>query len=250
MTPETATHILRLCFLSGYRQFQLRAYRTPEGAPIIGRTLAEAERRFADQRLFVLRLRRGERFLDAEGTLVVEPGDVLAISGPRVAVLEHLSPKAEEVEDAALLDIPFQAARIVFSNSDLAGRDLRAIAAHDWARGLYLKSIRRGGHEIPVAPGIALQSGDILEMIGPQDLLAKAASNLGRELKPTQATDFVVLGLMIFFGGLIGVLMRFSVFGVEVALGTSVGALLAGLLTGYLGTRNPFFGRIPTAPWR
>ena len=230
---------------SGYRQFQLRAYRTPEGAPIIGRTLAEAERRFADQRLFVLRLRRGERILDAEGTLVVEPGDVLAISGPRVAVLEHLSPKAEEVEDAALLDIPFQAARIVFSNSDLAGQDLRAVAAHAWARGLYLKSIRRGGHEIPVAPGIALQSGDILEMIGPQDLLAKAASNLGRELKPTQATDFVVLGLMIFFGGLIGVLMRFSVFGVEVALGTSVGALLAGLLTGYLGTRNPFFGRIP-----
>ena len=101
---------------SGYRQFQLRAYRTPEGAPIVGRTLAEAERRFADQRLFVLRLRRGDQVLDADGTLVVEAGDVLAISGPRAAVLEHLSPKAEEVEDVALLDIPFQASSIVFSN--------------------------------------------------------------------------------------------------------------------------------------
>ena len=230
---------------SGYRQFQLRAYRTPAGAPIVGQTLAEAERRFADQRLFVLRLRRGDRVLDADGTLVVEAGDVLAISGPRAAVLEHLSSKAEEVEDAALLDIPFQASRIVFSNSDLAGQELRAIAANPWARGLYLKSMRRGGQGIPVAPGIALEAGDVLEVIGPEDLLAKAISNLGRELKPSQATDFVVLGLMVFFGGLIGVLMRFSVFGVEVGLGTSVGALLAGLLTGYLRTRHPFFGRIP-----
>ncbi len=170
---------------------------------------------------------------------------MLAISGPRAAVLEHLSSKAEEVEDAALLDIPFQASRIVFSNSDLAGQELRAIAANPWARGLYLKSMRRGGQGIPVAPGIALEAGDVLEVIGPEDLLAKAISNLGRELKPSQATDFVVLGLMVFFGGLIGVLMRFSVFGVEVGLGTSVGALLAGLLTGYLRTRHPFFGRIP-----
>jgi len=130
---------------SGYRQFQLRAYRTPAGAPIVGQTLAEAERRFADQRLFVLRLRRGDRVLDADGTLVVEAGDVLAISGPRAAVLEHLSSKADEVEGAALLDIPFQASRIVFSNCDLAGQELRAIAANPWARGLYLKSMRRGG---------------------------------------------------------------------------------------------------------
>ena len=230
---------------SGYRQFQLRAYRTPEAAPIVGETLAAAEHRFAEHRLFVLRLRRGNQILEADPAVVVEGGDVLAINGPRSSVLEHLSPKAEEVEDAALLDIPFQAAKVVVTASDVAGQNLRDIAARPLARGLYLKSIRRGGHDIPVAPGIALESGDILELIGPQDLLAKAASNFGRELKSTQATDFVVLGLMIFVGGLIGVMMRFSVFGIEVGLGTSVGALLAGLLTGYLCTRNPFFGRIP-----
>ncbi|WP_223427348.1 aspartate-alanine antiporter [Tateyamaria pelophila] len=230
---------------SGYRQFQLRAYCTPESASVIGETLAEVERRFAGHRLFVLRLRRGDQILDADPALVIEAGDVLAISGPRAAVIEHLSPKAQEVEDPALLDIPFQAAKVVVTGSDVVGQTLRDIAARPWARGLYLKSITRGGHDIPVAPGITLESGDMLDVIGPQDILAKAASNLGRELKPTQATDFVVLGLMIFVGGLIGVLMRFSVFGIEVGLGTSVGALLAGLLTGYLGTRNPFFGRIP-----
>ena len=230
---------------SGYRRFQLRAYRVPKGAPIVGQTIAEAERRCAEQRLFVLRLRRGDALRDAVPDFIVEVGDVLAISGPRAAVLEHLSPRAEEVEDPGLLDIPFKAVTIVFANRELAGSELRDIAASGWSRGLYLRSIRRGGQPIPVAPGIALQSGDLLEMIGPQDLLTKAVSTLGRELAPTQATDFVVLGLMIFFGGVLVVLMRFSVFGIEVSLGTSVGALLAGLLTGQQRTRHPFFGRIP-----
>ena len=229
---------------SGYRQFQLRAYRAPPDAMIVGQTIAQAESRLAEQRFFVLRVRRGERILDAAPDLVIQAGDVLAISGRRAPVLELISPKAEEVEDAALLDIPFKAARIVFANPELAGKDLRAIASQGWARGLYLRSITRGGHAIPVAPGIVVEPGDVLEVLGPQDLLNRAATNLGRELAPTRATDFVVLGLMIFAGGLLGALIRFPVLGVEVGLGTSVGALLAGLLTGYLRTRHPFFGRI------
>jgi len=51
--------------------------------------------------------------------------------------------------------------------------------------------------------------------------------------------------MMIFLGGMIGVLARFTIMGIEMSIGTSVGVLLAGLLTGYLRTRHPFFGRIP-----
>jgi putative transport protein len=54
-----------------------------------------------------------------------------------------------------------------------------------------------------------------------------------------------VLGLAIFIGGLVGVLVNFSVGGITISLSTSVGTLLAGLLVGYLRTRFPHFGRIP-----
>ena len=54
-----------------------------------------------------------------------------------------------------------------------------------------------------------------------------------------------MLGLAIFIGGLVGSLLRFNVAGFEVVIGTSVGALVAGLLVGHLRTRLPMFGRIP-----
>lgn len=58
-------------------------------------------------------------------------------------------------------------------------------------------------------------------------------------------SGFIVLGLAVFLGGLVGALLRFSVGGAEVVIGTSVGALLAGLLVGHMRTRHPLFGRIP-----
>jgi len=54
-----------------------------------------------------------------------------------------------------------------------------------------------------------------------------------------------VLGLAIFFGGIAGVLLSFTVGNVKISLSTSVGTLLAGLLVGYLRTQFPLFGRIP-----
>jgi putative transport protein len=49
----------------------------------------------------------------------------------------------------------------------------------------------------------------------------------------------------MFIGGVAGILLRIPVGGFSVALGTSVGALVAGLIVGRMRTRHPLFGRIP-----
>ena len=72
-----------------------------------------------------------------------------------------------------------------------------------------------------------------------------AAANIGALVAPGSTTDFVVLGLAIFLGGVVGVLVTFTVGGDQISLSTSVGTLLAGLLMGHLRTRYPLFGRIP-----
>jgi putative transport protein len=90
-----------------------------------------------------------------------------------------------------------------------------------------------------------LQRGDMLHIVGPEDVVQRAAANIGTVVAPSTSVDFVVMGLAIFLGGVAGVLLSFTVGSVKISLSTSVGTLLAGLLVGYLRTQYPLFGRIP-----
>jgi putative transport protein len=230
---------------SAWRKFELRAYRLPGNSPLIGLTVAAAEARAPEHRLFIRRLRRGERFLEADPGTTLEAGDVIAISGPRQTLVELVGPRADEVEDKGLLDVPVTTADVLLTNPKLAGRDLGDASREDWTRGLYLRTVSRGGQDIPVAAGVALQRGDLLRIVGPEPVVQRAAANIGTTIAPSASIDFVVLGLAIFLGGVVGVLMTFSVGSVKISLSTSVGTLLAGLLVGHLRTRYPLFGRIP-----
>ena len=230
---------------SAWRKFELRAYRLPEGSPLIGLNIAAAEARAAEHRLFIHRLRRGERIIEADRGTILEAGDVIALSGPRQIMVELVGPRGDEVEDKELLDIPISMADVLLINPKLAGITLADASEEDWTRGLYLRSLRRGDQELPIAAGVALQRGDMLRIVGPEDVVQRAGAQIGAIVAPSTSVDFVVLGLAIFLGGVAGVLVSFSVGTVKISLSTSVGTLLAGLLVGYLRTRYPLFGRIP-----
>src|ERR1043166_375334 len=230
---------------SAWRKFELRAYRLAGGAPLAGLTVAAAEARAAEHRLFIHRLRRGDRILEAEPGTTLAAGDVIALSGPRQIIVELVGSRAEEVEDKDLLDVPVSSADVLLMNPKLAGLDLGEASEEDWTRALYLRSLSRGGQEIPIAPGVVLQRGDLLRIVGPEPVVQRAVARIGAIVAPATTIDFVVLGLAIFFGGVAGVLLSFTVGTVKISLSTSVGTLLAGLLVGYLRTHYPLFGRIP-----
>jgi putative transport protein len=230
---------------SAWRKFELRAYRLDEQSPLAGLTVAAAEARVPEHRLFIHRIRRGERVIEAEPGTILAAGDVIALSAPRQIIVEWIGPRAEEVEDRELLDIPLISADVFLIHPELAGVSLHEASQQDWARGLYLRSLSRGGEALPIAPGIVLQRGDLLRIVGSEPVVESAAKNIGVIVAPSTGIDFVVLGLAIFFGGVVGVLVSFPVGGINIALSTSVGTLLAGLLVGYLRTRLPHFGRIP-----
>ena len=230
---------------SAWRKFELRAYRLPEGSPLAGLTVAAAEARVPEHRLFIHRLRREGRILEVEPGMTLQPGDVIALSGPRQVIVERIGPRAEEIEDKELLDVPILAADVLLISPKLAGKSLADVSREDWTRGLYLRSVSRGGQEVPIAAGVVLQRGDLLRVVGPEPVVQNAAANIGAIIAPSAATDFIVLGLAIFLGGVVGVLVSFSVGGMKISLSTSVGTLLAGLLVGHLRTRYPLFGRIP-----
>ena len=230
---------------SAWRKFELRAYRLPEGSPLAGLTVTDAEARVPEHRLFIHRLRREGRILEVEPGMTLQPGDVIALSGPRQIIVEQIGPRAEEIEDKELLDVPILAADVLLISPKLAGKSLADVSREDWTRGLYLRSVSRGGQDVPIAAGVVLQRGDLLRVVGPEPVVQNAAATIGAIIAPSSTTDFIVLGLAIFLGGVVGVLVSFSVGGMRISLSTSVGTLLAGLLVGHLRTRYPLFGRIP-----
>jgi putative transport protein len=233
--------------VSGWRAFELRAYRAVEGGPAIGRSVAELEQLAVAQghRIFIQRIRRDGALLTPTLEDTIRVGDLVAVSGPRHALVNLIGPGREEVEDRELLDIPVAVFDVLLTNRAFVGRTLAELAEQDWARGVHLRAITRGGEPIPVGPTIELQRGDLLRVAAPEPSLERAAKLIGPVVQPTEATDFVVLGLGIFLGGLVGVLISFPVGGLNISLSTSVGTLLAGLVVGHLRTRHPLFGRMP-----
>ncbi len=230
---------------SVWRRFEVRAYRLAPDAPAVGISIEEAERRGEDARLFIQRLRRCGEVLETAPRVVLEPGDVIAVSGPREMLVSLLGARAEEVEDRGLLDIPVAVMEVLLTNRELVGKTLGELANSPWARSVYLRSLTRGGAAIPFGANVTLERGDILHLAGPETLVAQAAKRVGSVIAPTTATDFVTLGLAVFLGGLAGVLITFPIGELRISLSTSVGTLLAGLLVGHLRTRHPLFGRIP-----
>src|SRR5262249_53247224 len=150
---------------------ELRAYRLDAQSPLVGLTAAAAEARVTEHRLFIHRIRRGDRILEAEPGTVLAVGDIIALSAPRRIVVEWIGVRAEEVEDRELLDIALVSAEVFLINPKLASMTLQEASELDWARGLYLRSLSRGGQELPIAPGIVLQRGDILRIVGPEPVV-------------------------------------------------------------------------------
>ena len=230
---------------SAWRRFELRAYRVQNGAAVVGSSLAAAESRAAGHRLFVQRIRRGDDIIEAEPSFVLQPGDIVAIAGPRNVLIDLFGEAQQEVEDRELLDIPVAVVQALLINRELAGQRLDELAQSEWTRSIYLRDLTRGGQSVPIAADIVLQRGDIQHLVGPAAMVSRAAAQIGSVIAPTTETDFVTLGLAIFLGGLVGVSLSVPIGGVRVSLSTSVGTLLAGLVVGHLRTRYPLFGRIP-----
>jgi putative transport protein len=226
---------------SAYREWEVRAYVI--GAPLAGRTVADVEASFAPHRVFVQRIRRGGELLAAGPEVVLRSGDVAVIAARREVLLGGGSPFAAEVEDRELLDLGLVTRDVVLTRRALAERTLEEIA-REHGRGVVLMKLVRGGEEIPFGAGTVLNRGDLLRLAGGQADVERAGKALGYVERPSSETDMVFVGLGILVGGLLGSL-TLTVGDLPLSLTASGGALILGLVFGWLRSVRPTFGRIP-----
>jgi len=224
-----------------YKEWNIRAYRLADAAA--GRTVGDFEHAAKPERVFVERIRRGSELLDAPTTAVLQAGDVLAIGARRRVLLSGKLPILTELEDPGLLDFPMATLDVVVTKPDASEQTLSSLAERH-GRGVVLNKLIRGGEEIPFDTGTIINRGDLLRLSGSQRDVERVGAELGYIERPSSESDIVFLGLGIVVGGLVG-LLTLTVGGLPLTLTTSGGALIMGLVFGWLRSIYPTFGRIP-----
>jgi len=226
---------------SAYRHVEVRAYRVDAASGLTGKPVREL---FPGLRIFVERIHRGSEMIDADGDSVLQPGDVVSISGRRELLVEKVEAVIPEVNDRALLDAPAALVDVFVRSKEVNGKTLRQLADAPLSRGIYLRKITRNLVDIPILPETELLRGDVITIGGSARHVNRAVAAIGHADRPVESTDLAVVSAGIVVGGLVGAL-TYVAGGVPISLSTSGGALLAGLLLGYLRTIHPTFGNIP-----
>jgi putative transport protein len=233
---------------TAWHQFELRAFRVREGGKVVGKTAQEAEALLPEHRVFIQRIRRDGKIMEATADTVIQAGDLLAVAGRRDVLVSLIGAQAEEVEDRELLAVPAEGLDVYVTSKDVDGKTLTELAQRPFARGLFLKKITRGAVavEIPILPNTKLERGDIVTLVGRSSDLAAATKKLGVADRATDIADVAFIGAAITIGALAGAFV-WKVGGVPLTLSTSGGALIAGLFFGWLRSVRPTFGRIPSS---
>ena len=97
----------------------------------------------------------------------------------------------------------------------------------------------------PILPNTQLFRGDVVTLVGRTQDTTAAAKMLGVADRPTDVADVAFIGAAISIGALVGALVL-KIGGVPLTLSTAGGALISGLVFGWLRSVRPFFGRIPS----
>lgn len=212
-----------------------------------GKTVEQLESYFISQgkRLFVERMRHNHTIINEilPGQLL-QKGDEVVLSGRREFAIGEEDWIGEEVIDPQLLDFPVEVLPVMIHKKPYANQKLEFIRKQPFMHGVSVRRIKRAGIDIPVFAQTMVDSGDTLELVGLKKEVETAAKQLGYIDRPTNATDMVFVGIGILIGGVIGTL-AIHIGGVPISLSTSGGALIAGLVFGWLRSKHPTFGQIP-----
>lgn len=251
---------------TAWHRWEVRAFRVPSGARVIGLRAAEAEGLVPDARLFVMRVRHHGAVQHATADTILHEGDVVAVAGARETLVKVIGERARmamaaggrepvnvggdhalEVDDPELLSMPVEGVDVLVTNKAVDGKTLIELSQTPEARGVFLRKITRGATavSIPILPKTRIERGDILTIVGRTQDTTAAANLLGTADRPTDIADVAFIGAGITVGALIGALV-WKIHGIPLTLSTAGGALIAGIIGGWLRSVRPKFGRIPT----
>ena len=219
---------------------QLRAYIIGEMSSYAGRTVAEAEAAHAGLQIAKI-LRRGEEIPLGEECLL-QSGDVIAVIGASKVLNRFDNDGLTETDDPAGLQFSLTSAELIVTAEDPSS--LRAVLDQG---GVLIREILRGGKPVSITERV--QRGDWLKITGPEKSVRAAVRQFGYVRNTGDAADIPFFCLAIALGIIIGS-FYIDLNNVPLSLGASGGALVLGLISGWIHHRHPRYCYLPgSARW-
>ena len=234
--PSKSTNLL-------YRKFQVRAYQVSNAA---GRTASEIECQIG-RRVVVERILRHGEDIELRPDTKLQAGDEILLAGPSAVIVAAGSLIGPEIEgEHVMRAVPGEVVDVVVTARDLHGRTLSDIVERvgDAARGVFLRALTRRGQDVPVTPGTQIYVGDVLTLVALNEALKRVVPRVGQALRSSDRTDIAFLGIGLAVGWLVG-LLAFKMGSIPLTLGGGGGALIAGLVCGWLRSVRPTMGAFP-----
>ncbi|WBX91687.1 aspartate-alanine antiporter [Achromobacter mucicolens] len=213
-----------------------------------GKRVADVEAELGGRTVVSRVLRNGEA-VDATPDYVLATGDIVVVLGLRRFALRAGSVIGPEIQlpEAHADDLQLSELQIIVSKKTVNGHTVGELAKRPnarRARGVFLQSISRSGHVLPLTPATVVQYGDLVTLVGAEPELSEAGAALGSELRRSGVTDLVFLAFGILAGLMIGSLGA-RLWGIPVSLGSGGGALVSGLVCGWINAKRPSIGHMP-----
>ncbi|WP_050028732.1 putative transporter [Verrucomicrobium sp. BvORR034] len=182
------------------------------------------------------RIRHDGETLVATEESVVHLGDFLSVVGTVGGLEEMEGAIGRRSEEDLLLDeSPVTFRRVVVTDRGVLGRSVGELHL-DKRFQVAVTRVTRADLEMSAVPGLRLQYGDQLQMVGREEDLNRAASVVGNSLKELSETHFIPFFIGLALGVLLGTL-PIPVPGLPhpVRLGLAGGPLVVALILGRVG---------------
>jgi putative transport protein len=184
----------------------------------------------------ISRVRHGDEIRAATDGTVIHRNDGLAVVGTRASLDQFervIGHRSDEDLVLAESDITFR--RVVVTDRNVLGKTVGDLDLDD-RFGVAVTRITRADIEMSAVPGLRLQFGDMVQIVGRDDDLDKAAAALGNSLKELNETHFIPFFIGIVLGIALGT-MPIMLPGLPhpVRLGLAGGPLIVALILGRIG---------------
>lgn len=163
-------------------------------------------------------------------------GDVILAVGTQ-SMLDQFTRVVGYVVEEDLVHAPGSITyrRVVVTNKSILGKSFQELDLEDLF-GVTGTRIMRSGLEMTAVPNVRLQFGDVLQLVGSEQSLAKAAEFLGNSVKALNETHFIPLFAGIMLGALLGSIpIQLPGIPQPLRLGLAGGPLVVAILFGRIG---------------